>query len=243
MRTLNALAAGAMAVSCRGVVKDAVNGGARTRILHGVDLDVHAGELTLLMGASGCGKTTLISSIAGILATEGGSIEVFGMDLRKLKRTNLVHFRGINFGIVFQKLNLFPSLTVAENVAVPLLVQGERAVRAAARATELLHSVDLGRHVDKYPPQLSVGEQQRVAIARALVHNPRLVICDEPTAALDAASGRAVVELLRRIALNPNRAVIVVTHDNRIVPFADRIAHMSDGRITRVETCVVKEAA
>jgi putative ABC transport system ATP-binding protein len=134
-------------------------------------------------------------------------------------------------------------LTVTENVAVPLLVQGEGAARAEARANGLLDQVGLGTHLRKYPWQLSVGEQQRVAIARALVHEPCLVICDEPTAALDAASGHTVMQLLDRVAMRADRAVIVVTHDNRIVSFADRVVHMNDGRVTAVERRANREAA
>lgn len=243
MRTPNEDRAGVVAVSCRGIVKDVVSANASERILHGIDLDVLAGEMTFLVGPSGCGKTTLISIIAGILPAEAGSVELFGSQLGRLSRSDLVRFRGANVGIVFQKLNLLPALTVSENVAVPLLVQGESAARAEVRANDLLHEVGLAAHVGMYPSQLSVGEQQRVAIARALIHEPSLVICDEPTAALDLASGHGVMRLLREVAVSRDRAVIVVTHDNRITPFADRIAHMSDGRITRVQARADREAA
>jgi putative ABC transport system ATP-binding protein len=234
---------GATAVSCRGIVKEIASGNTRTRILHGIDLDVFAGEMTFLVGPSGSGKTTLISTIAGILTAETGSVALFGTDLAKLGRASRVRFRGTHVGIVFQQLNLFPALTVTENITVPMVVQGQSAARIRARATELLESVGLSAHAGKYPPQLSVGELQRVAIARALIHEPRLVICDEPTAALDAASGHGVMQLLRRVALSPTRAVIVVTHDDRIAPFADRVAHMNDGRITRVDMPANREAA
>ncbi|HEV7258645.1 MAG TPA: ABC transporter ATP-binding protein [Bosea sp. (in: a-proteobacteria)] len=243
MRAPSRLQAGAIAVSCRGIVKDVVSGGSHTRILHGIDLDVFVGEMTFLMGPSGCGKTTLISTIAGILPIEVGQVELLRTDLRKLGRAELARFRGANLGIVFQKLNLFPALTVTENVAVPLLVLGEGATRAEARANSLLDEVGLGAHLRKYPGQLSVGEQQRVAIARALVHEPSLVICDEPTAALDAASGQIVMELLGRVALRADCAVIVVTHDNRIISYADRVVHMNDGQVTAVEIRVNREAA
>jgi putative ABC transport system ATP-binding protein len=234
---------GPIAVSCRGVVKQFGSGSTRTRVLHGIDLDVLSGEMTFLLGPSGCGKTTLISTIAGILAAERGSVELFGTNLTELSRASLVRFRGACVGIIFQHLNLFPSLTATENVSVPLLVQGRSTTEASALAIDLLKEVGLAGHVAKYPSQLSIGERQRVAIARALIHEPRLVICDEPTSALDAASGHAVMQLLRRVALGPDRAVIVVTHDNRILPFADRIAHMSDGQITGVEINTNREAA
>ncbi|TCR67372.1 ABC transporter ATP-binding protein [Bosea sp. BK604] len=243
MRAPKADHAGVVAVSCRGIVKDVVSGGTRTRILHGIDLDVLAGEMTFLVGPSGCGKTTLISIMAGLLPGEAGAIELFGSHLGKLGQAGMVRFRGAHVGIVFQKLNLFPALTVTENVAIPLLVQGERAARAEIRANDLLFEVGLAAHAGMYPSQLSVGEQERVAIARALIHEPALVICDEPTAALDMASGYGVMQLLRGVAVSRDRAVIVVTHDNRITPFADRIAHMSDGRITRVQARLDREAA
>ena len=172
-----------------------------------------------------------------------GKVELFGTNLAKLGRSRLVHFRGASVGVVFQQLNLFPALTATENVAVPLLVQGRAAASAKALAQAMLREVGLETHLTKYPSQLSIGERQRVAIARALIHEPRLIICDEPTSALDGASGQLVMELLRKVASDPGRAVLVVTHDARIVPFADRIAHMSDGRITRIDVSAEREAA
>jgi len=235
--------AGPMAISCRGVVKELGSGETRTRVLHGIDLDVFAGEMTFLVGPSGCGKTTLISTITGILAADGGRVELFGTNLSELSRAALTRFRGTNVGILLQQFHLFPALTATENVAVPMLAQGQRATYADSCAIALLKGLGLSAHSAKYPSQLSVGEQQRVALARALIHEPRLVICDEPTAALDAASGHTVMQLLRRFAVGPGRAVVVVTHDDRILPFADRIAHMSDGRITRIQINSSREAA
>lgn len=232
-----------IAVSCRGLVKQLGNGSIRTRVLHGIDLDVFPGEMTFLLGPSGCGKTTLISTIAGLLVADEGKVELFGTNLAELGRRSLVHFRGAGVGLVFQQLNLFPALTATENVAVPLLVQGRAAASAKALAQAMLREVGLETHLTKYPSQLSIGERQRVAIARALIHEPRLIICDEPTSALDGASGQRVMELLRKVARDPGRAVLVVTHDARIVPFADRIAHMSDGRITRIDVRTEREAA
>ena len=199
-------------------------------------MDVSAGQMTLLVGQSGCGKTTLISIIAGLLDPTDGELTVLGKDLRKLRGTPLVRFRGRNIGFVFQQYNLLPALTAAENAAVPLLIAGVRRSEAVGRAKAVLESVGLGDKVNSLPSQLSGGQQQRVAIARALVHEPKLLVCDEPTAALDAHSGRTVMELLQKVAVQPDRAVIVVTHDNRVFEFGDRIIHMSDGRIERVET-------
>jgi putative ABC transport system ATP-binding protein len=231
------------AICCRGVVKHLGGRKFRTRVLHGLDLDVFSGQMSLLVGPSGCGKTTLISTIAGILRPEAGSIALFGTPIVALSRSRLTHFRGSHVGLVPQQLNLFPALTALENVAVPLLVLRKSRREADARAHSLLAGLGLAAHASKCPHQLSVGEQQRVAIARAIAHDPRLIICDEPTAALDAAAGQLVMQLLREVTVRRDRAVLVVTHDHRIFPFADRIIHMDDGRITRIEASTQKEAA
>jgi putative ABC transport system ATP-binding protein len=224
------------AVACRDLTKEFGDGDAKVLALRGVDMEVYAGQMTLLVGPSGCGKTTLISIIAGLLDASGGALAVLGRDLRRLRGRQLVRFRGEHIGFVFQQYNLLPALTAAENAAVPLLIAGHRRRDAVARATAVLESVGLSDKVNALPAQLSGGQQQRVAIARALVHEPKLLVCDEPTAALDARSGHTVMELLRRVAVQPGRAVIVVTHDNRVFGFGDRIIHMNDGRIERVET-------
>lgn len=224
-----------LAVRCRGIVKEFGSGETRVRVLHGVDLDIETGSMTYIVGPSGCGKTTLISVIAGILSAEEGEVELFGTRLGALSAARLAQFRAETIGFIFQQFNLLPALTAAENASVPLLVNGASESRALRKARELLAAVGLEQHMDKFPAELSGGQQQRVAIARALVHEPRLVISDEPTASLDAQAGQQAMELLREHALRPNRAVIVVTHDNRIFHFADRIARMSDGRITGIE--------
>ncbi len=191
--------------------------------------------MTLLVGPSGCGKTTLISIIAGLLDPTAGDVTVLGEPLRQLKGRQLVQFRGRYIGFVFQQYNLLPSLTAAENAAVPLIIAGHKRAEAVARASAILEAVGLADKVNSLPAHLSGGQQQRVAIARALVHEPKLLVCDEPTAALDAHSGQTVMELLRRVAVQPGRAVIVVTHDNRVFGFGDRIVHMNDGIIDKVE--------
>jgi putative ABC transport system ATP-binding protein len=193
------------------------------------------GELVMLVGPSGCGKTTLISVVAGILDHDEGNSLVFGNDLRAMKQGQKTTFRGTNIGFVFQAYNLIPSLTTMENVAVPLLILGNSRKAALTRSKDVLKEVGLGEKLNALPAALSGGQQQRVAIARALVHNPRLIVCDEPTSALDADTGRMVMEVLRQTALSENRALIIVTHDNRIFNFADRIARMDDGRIILVE--------
>jgi putative ABC transport system ATP-binding protein len=225
----------APAVVCRGLTKAFGDGDSRVWALRGVDMEVSDGEMTLLVGPSGCGKTTLISIIAGLLDPTDGEVSVLGEDLRRLRGARLVGFRGDNVGFVFQQYNLLPALTAAENAAVPLIIQGHRRADAVARARSTLDAVGLGKRADALPSQLSGGQQQRVAIARALVHEPRLLVCDEPTAALDAHSGQTVMKLLREVAVQPGRAVIVVTHDSRVFEFGDRIVYMADGRIEKVE--------
>lgn len=232
-----------VAIRCSGVQKTFGVGPTRTVAVNGADLDVFAGELTLLVGPSGCGKTTLVSIMAGILSPDAGEVEVFGTRLDTLRSTSAARFRATNVGFILQQFNLLPALTALENVVVPMLVQRVGQNEAYDRAANLLDDLDLRSHGMKYPSELSMGQQQRVAIARALIHEPRLVVCDEPTAALDAASGLATIQMLRDVALRKDRAVIVVTHDTRILPFADRIACMNDGRISHIETATSREAA
>jgi putative ABC transport system ATP-binding protein len=219
------------AVVTRNIVKDFATGDATARVLHGIDLELRAGQLTLLVGPSGCGKTTLLSIITGILSATEGEVSVYGTNVTQLRDREKVAFRRAYLGFIFQQYNLLPALTAAENAALPLVAAGVRLGEAVRRAAEVLERIGMGPHLDKTPAHLSGGQQQRVAIARALVHGPKLVVCDEPTAALDAHTGQTVMEILREIALDPERAVLVVTHDNRIFHFADRIVHMSDGRI------------
>ncbi len=231
----HAPSAGEMAVYCRQIVKEFGAGDTKTLALRGVNLDVLSGQMTLLVGQSGCGKTTLISIIAGLLNATSGSLEVLGENIIAMTGSQLVRFRQKNIGFVFQQYNLLPTLTAVENAAVPLIIAGQSRREAFEAAKRILASVGLANRMHLLPNQLSGGQQQRVAIARALVHEPRLLVCDEPTAALDAHSGQTVMELLRRVALQADRAVIVVTHDNRVFNFGDRIIHMDDGVVTQVE--------
>jgi putative ABC transport system ATP-binding protein len=220
------------AICARGIARDFVAGQTTIRVLHGIDTDIRSGEMTYVVGESGSGKTTLISIMCGILYPTEGEVRVFGTDIYKLTDTQLVKFRLKNIGFIFQQYNLIPSIDVAANAAVPLIAQGMGIKEARERAKVLLDKLNIGDQADKLPRQLSGGQQQRVAIARALVHEPRLVVCDEPTAALDARSGRRVMDLLREVAVAPDRACIIVTHDNRIFDLADRIIVLEDGRIT-----------
>jgi putative ABC transport system ATP-binding protein len=224
------------AVTCRGVTKSYGTGQAVVRALRGIDLVVSEGELMMLVGPSGCGKTTLISVIAGVLDRDEGSCEVYGQDFEALSGSERVRFRGKTIGFVFQAFNLIPTLTIAENVAVPLLLQGVSRREALDRAREILGKVGLGDRWRDSSSKLSGGQQQRVAISRAIVHEPKLIVCDEPTSALDHATGEKVMELLKGSAVGEGRSLIVVTHDNRIFHHADRIAHMDDGRIDKIVT-------
>jgi len=221
-------------VSCRGVRKHFGHGDARVEALRGVDFETRIGELSFLVGPSGCGKTTLISIVAGLLDPSAGEITVLGTRPADLSANERVLFRRRNLGFIFQQFNLLPALTAAENVAVPLIAAGIMRRRAVDRAKDLLSQLGLQHRLDALPVTLSGGQQQRVAIARALIHEPRLVVCDEPTAALDHASGEAVMDLLAANAVRPGRTVIVVTHDTRVFHYADSIAEMDDGRIVNV---------
>jgi putative ABC transport system ATP-binding protein len=224
------------AVALSGVVKTYGRGATAVTALRGADLDVREGELLMLVGPSGCGKTTLISVAAGILEPSEGAVSLFGRDLLAMKDRERVRFRGESVGFVFQSFNLIPTLTAAENVAVPLLIRGESRGTALRRANEALERVGIGGRGRSLPSQLSGGQQQRVAIARAFFHRPRLIVCDEPTSALDHETGHKVMELLRGLVDADKLSLVIVTHDSRIFGFADRVARMDDGRVVSVES-------
>ena len=225
---------GKIAIQARGVVKSFGAGDSRVQALKGVNLDVNFGEMTMVVGPSGCGKTTFLSVICGTLQFDSGAVNLFGQDLGAMRDREVTAFRGNNVGFIFQQFNLIPTWSAVENVSIPLLLRGVSRKSAEAEATRLLEAVGIGQKRNAYPSQLSGGQQQRVAIARALVHEPRLIICDEPTASLDALTGHKVLELLKEVACRPDRCVIVVTHDSRIFSFADRIAEMEDGQVKMV---------
>jgi putative ABC transport system ATP-binding protein len=222
-------------VRCRDLFKNYGSGNAQVQALRGVNLDVLPGELTMLVGPSGFGKTTLLSILAGILRPTSGDVVALDANLTALSSWRRTRFRRNNVGFVFQQFNLLPALTAAENVTVPLIIAGKSKRQALVEANALLAKMDMADRAKNLPGQLSGGQQQRVAIARALIHHPNLLVCDEPTSALDHKTGRTIMELLRSVAIEGDRAVIIVTHDSRIFEFADTIARMDDGRIESVE--------
>jgi len=220
-------------IRAKGLSKIYREGAAEFRALQSVDLDVHARELTLMMGPSGSGKTTLLSILGCILRASDGRLEILGEDVGSLPEGELPRIRREAIGFVFQAFNLFPTLTAAENVALALDVRGIRGPVAQKRGEELLAEVGLAQKARSFPADLSGGQKQRVAIARALAGDPPILLADEPTAALDSTSGRTVIELLQRLAHEHGRAVVMVTHDPRVLLFGDRIVHLEDGRIVK----------
>ena len=211
-------------------------GSTELRALSDVSLDIHAGQLTLLMGPSGSGKTTLLSILGCILRSTEGRLELLGEDVSALPEKELPRVRRDAIGFVFQGFNLFPALTAAENVALALDVRGVRGEVARKRSEELLTEVGLRDRMHAFPADMSGGQKQRVAIARALASDPPILLADEPTAALDSTSGRTVIELLQRLARQHGRAVVMVTHDPRVLAYGDRILHLEDGRLSREES-------
>ena len=206
-------------------------GAGRVQALNAVNLAIAGGELTLLMGPSGSGKTTLLSILGCMLTPTSGTVRIHGQSTAGMKPGALAKFRRDYIGFVFQSYHLFPTLTAIDNVRIALDIRGESAELSTKNAAKVLAIVGLAGKMDSYPRELSGGEQQRVAIARALVGDPSVVLADEPTAALDAENGRAVMALLAQIARDSRRGVLVVTHDPRILEFADRIVRIEDGRI------------
>ena len=222
-------------ISCKDIVKTFNTGEAEVKALQGTTLDVYKNELLMLVGPSGCGKTTFVSVITTLLSFDSGSCEVLGKEISKMSDEDKTAFRGKNIGFVFQSFNLLPSLTAIENIALPLTISGVIREKAQDVAKEMLEAVGLELKADTKPNNLSGGQQQRVAIARALVHKPKLIICDEPTSSLDHKSGQVVMELLKKITKEKGSTMIVVTHDNRVYKYADRMAYMEDGKIIKVE--------
>jgi putative ABC transport system ATP-binding protein len=206
-------------------------GAGRVEALNGVSLTLGGGQLTLLVGPSGSGKTTLLSILGGMLTPTRGTVRIGGHATSAMSSGALARLRRNHVGFVFQTYHLFPTLSALDNVRLALDVRGEPSGSAIAKARCALSEVGLARKAAAFPHQLSGGEQQRVAIARAIVGDASAILADEPTGALDSDNGRAVMTILERIARDPGRCVLVVTHDPRSLPFAHRIIHIEDGRI------------
>jgi len=224
------------AVECRHLFKSFSTASSSVTALAGVNLAVEQGELHMIVGPSGCGKTTLISVVAGILTQDSGTCIVLGQVLNQMSQREKALFRGKSVGFVFQAFNLIPTLTVAENVAVPLIVNGYSHKDSFREAARLLSRVGLEDRISELPNRLSGGQQQRVAIARALIHSPKIVVCDEPTSALDHENGMKILSLFRELSREHQVTLIIVTHDSRIYRFADRVSLMDDGKVVAVRS-------
>jgi putative ABC transport system ATP-binding protein len=217
------------------VMKYLGKGAGRVEALRGVNFALMGGELALVMGPSGSGKTTLLSILGCMLTPSAGTVRIAGLSTAGAQPEDLAKLRREHVGFVFQSYHLFPTLTALDNVRLALDVRGESGGMSWAKSKDAMATVGLSHKLRSYPRELSGGEQQRVAIARAVVANPSAVLADEPTAALDSANGQAIMKVLAQIARNPSRGVLVVAHDPRIIPFADRIIHIEDGRIVAME--------
>ena len=220
-------------IVCKDITKYYGEGVNRVQALHDVNLTINRGELRLLMGPSGSGKTTLISIIAGILTQSAGECLINGIDLNQLPDAEKTHYRGRHIGFVFQSFNLIPMLTNEENISIPLLLQGMSRKESIVKAKEMLHEIGMSDKIGYHPSELSGGQQQRIAIARALVNEPEIIVCDEPTSFLDHVTGARIMELLKDLVQKKGLTLIVVTHDPRIVKYADSIDYLEDGKIVK----------
>ncbi|MEB3212406.1 MAG: ABC transporter ATP-binding protein [Leptolyngbyaceae bacterium] len=223
--------AGDIAIAASNIEMVYSTGNQSVRVLKGIDLNVKEGDIQLLMGPSGSGKTTLLSVLGGILKPTTGDVTLLGQNITRLSKSKLSQFRLDEIGFIFQGFNLFDALSAAENIEVALKMKGVRRRAAHVQARELLERVGLGDRMNQLPRDLSGGQKQRVAIARALAGNPKIIMADEPTAALDSHSGQVVIELLRELAKEGGRTVLMVTHDPRIQKVADRVIYLEDGEL------------
>lgn len=220
-------------VICKNIRKSFGMGDAKVEAVRGIDMEISKGETRLLMGPSGSGKTTLISIISGILTQDSGECLINGTDINRLPDIDRTAFRGHNIGFVFQSLNLVPTLTAEENISIPLIILGADKSQTLEKAKVLLSELGMADKVGKYPAQLSGGQKQRVAIGRAMIHDPALIICDEPTSFLDYKSGHKIMELLKGMITKRDSTLIIVTHDPRIEGFADKIDYLEDGKFVK----------
>ena len=223
------------AISARRLVKSFGEGDAKTYAVRGVDFDANFGEILYLVGPSGSGKTTLLSMISGILRPDSGTVQIDETNIWSLDKDQLADFRLNRIGFVFQDYHLFPRLTTVENVAIPLILKRRDWDASILEAMDYLDIVGLKSRAYLPPVKLSGGEQQRVAIARAMVSRPDILVFDEPTASLDGDTGRKIMAFVKTRILNEKRCILIVTHDNRIFEYADRIMRMEDGAVTGIE--------
>jgi putative ABC transport system ATP-binding protein len=218
-------------IECKNISKVFRKGDEVIQVLKDIDLVAHESEITILMGPSGSGKSTLLTIIAGLLKQDSGTCMTLGKEINALSEAEKTAFRGVNIGFMFQHINLIPTVNVIDNVAIPLLLQGFSRPNAVDKAKKLLVSFGLEKDLYSYPNRLSGGEQQRVSIARACVHDPKIILCDEPTSFLDHERGKKIMELLQQIKQDHKATVIIVTHDPRILSYADNIVTLEDGKI------------
>lgn len=216
-------------LTCRGIQKVFGHGDSSVQALRDVNFTANGRECVIMMGPSGSGKTTLLSVVAGLLKPTGGECEILGAKIHEMDEATKTVFRGKEIGFIFQAFNLIPTLTAAENVMIPLLLLNEEYNIAHQKATQILEKVGLREKIDKYPKELSGGEQQRVSIARGLIHRPKILLCDEPTSQLDQQTGILIMDLLKKLQTETGCCIIIVTHDPRIESYADRIVIIDDG--------------
>lgn len=220
-----------MTIQCKGIKKFYGSGENKTEALKGINLEICGGQLTMLVGPSGSGKTTLMSIINSILTPDEGELYILGEPMNQKNELEKAQFRSLHIGVIFQALYLIPTLTVLENITLPLLIQGKKEEDGKDKALHILERLNIAQKANACPNELSRGQQQRVAIARALINDPQIILCDEPTSALDQKAGFEFMSILRELAQVDKRTVFVVTHDHRIFPFSDRIVNISDGQI------------
>lgn len=218
-------------IECKNISKAFEKGDEKIEVLKSIDLIAYEQEIIMLMGPSGSGKTTLLTIIAGLLHQDSGTCLVLGKPINDLPEVEKTAFRGANIGFIFQHVNLIPTLNAVQNAAIPLLLKGVAREKAFEQAKEMLISFGLEREVDSFPAILSAGEQQRIAIARACIHNPKIILCDEPTSFLDFERGKKIMDLLKQIKEEQKASIIIVTHDPRILSYADKVLVIEDGKI------------
>ncbi|EKV03658.1 ABC-type antimicrobial peptide transport system, ATPase component [Leptolyngbya sp. PCC 7375] len=226
------------AIAAHNIQMSFMSGTTETKVLKGIDLAVPSGQIRLMMGPSGSGKTTLLSILAGILTPTAGQVHLLGQEITKLSPKKLTAFRRDHIGFIFQSFNLFPALTALENIELALQIKHKKGLAIKEQAFDLLKQVGLGDRANHLPADLSGGQKQRVAIARALAGEPELIMADEPTAALDSATGHDVIELMQYLAKNKGCTVLIITHDPRITDAADEITYLEDGILAKQSSLV-----